>query len=230
MHGNSLDPLRNRLLGALPKEDCELLLPNLIVRQIAQGTVIFEPNEPVHQAYFPISGAASLLVVMGDQKTVSVATIGSDGALGAMAALGAHVSKVRAIVHHPMSVSVIRANELQQAAAVSKPILEMIAQQNEALLRQASLVGACNALHHIENRFCRWLLQTHDRTESSTIALTQEFLSEMLGVRRTSITEAAIALQRCGAISYSRGVIKIIDLERLREFSCECYETMSFGT
>jgi CRP-like cAMP-binding protein len=94
------------------------------------------------------------------------------------------------------------------------------------LLTQARIGAACNALHKIEARLCGWLLQTRDRTESDTIMLTQEFLAEMLGVRRTSVTEVASKIQAVGAISYSRGVIKIIDLEALKALSCECYETL----
>ena len=94
------------------------------------------------------------------------------------------------------------------------------------LLTQARVTAACNALHKVEARFCRWLLQTRDRAESDTLALTQEFLSEMLGVRRTSVTEVAQKIQEAGAISYSRGVIKIIDLDALKTMSCECYETL----
>ncbi len=110
--------------------------------------------------------------------------------------------------------------------AVSRRVADLCVQYNEVLLEQARLTAACNALHHIEARFCRWLLQTRDRAESDTITLTQEFLSEMLGVRRTSVTEVASKIQAGGAISYSRGVIKIVDLEARKAMSCECYETL----
>jgi len=98
------------------------------------------------------------------------------------------------------------------------------------LLDHARITAVCNALHHVEARFCRWLLQTRDRAESNTILLTQEFLSEMLGVRRTSVTDVASKMQAVGAISYSRGVIKVIDLGKLRNMSCECYETLKKNT
>ena len=94
------------------------------------------------------------------------------------------------------------------------------------LLTQARFTAACNALHKVEARFCRWLLQTRDRAESDTLPLTQEFLAEMLGVRRTSVTEVAQKIQEAGAISYSRGIIKIVDLDALKAMSCECYETL----
>ena len=97
---------------------------------------------------------------------------------------------------------------------------------NETLLTQARMTAACNISHPIEARFCRWLLQSRDRAESDTVPLTQEFFSEMLGVRRTSVSEVAVKMQEAGAISYSRGIIKIVNLQMLREISCECYETL----
>ena len=109
---------------------------------------------------------------------------------------------------------------------MSRPITDLCIRYNEVLLTQARMTAACNALHHVEARFCRWLLQTRDRAESDTIQLTQEFLAEMLGVRRTSVTEVASKIQAAGAISYSRGVIKIIDLDAVEAMSCECYETL----
>ena len=122
--------------------------------------------------------------------------------------------------------SKISATALRKLAASSKPIAELCIRYNEVLLTQARVTAACNALHKVEARFCRWLLQTRDRAESDTLALTQEFLSEMLGVRRTSVTEVAQKIQDAGAISYSRGTIKIIDLDALKAMSCECYETL----
>src|SRR3981081_1425850 len=126
----------------------------------------------------------------------------------------------------PMACSRIAATHFRNAAATSDPVRNLCIRYNEVLLEQAQVTAACNALHSIEARFCRWLLQSRDRAESDTIALTQEFLSEMLGVRRTSVTEVASKVQAAGAISYTRGVIKIIDLKALKIISCECYETL----
>src|SRR3979490_2658210 len=120
----------------------------------------------------------------------------------------------------------IASTEFRKAASSSRAIADLCIRCNEGLLTQARITAACNALHHIEARFCRWLLQTRDRAESDTIMLTQEFLSEMLGVRRTSVTEVASRIQADGAISYSRGLIKILDLEALKAMSCECYEAL----
>jgi CRP-like cAMP-binding protein len=143
-----------------------------------------------------------------------------------MAGLGLHRTRVRAIIQLPLFATVVSASQLRSAAIASKAVTDLCIRYNETLLDQARVTAACNALHPIESRFCRWLLQSRDRAESDTIQLTQEFLSEMLGVRRTSVTEVATRIHAAGAISYSRGVIKIIDLEALKAMACECYETL----
>jgi CRP-like cAMP-binding protein len=148
------------------------------------------------------------------------------GVVGATSGLGLHVSQVRSIAQLPMFISKIASTEMRKAVAASKPIADLCIRYNEVLLAQARISAACNAMHHVEARFCRWLLQTCDRAESDTLLLTQEFLAEMLGVRRTSLTEVASKMQANGAISYSRGIIKIVDLEALKAMSCECYDTL----
>ena len=143
-----------------------------------------------------------------------------------MAGFGYFVSQVRAIVQVPMSAARISVARFRKAAQDSDALQKVAVNYNELLLAQARITAACNALHKVEARFCRWLLQTRDVIGSDTIELTQEFLSEMLGVRRTSVTDVATKMQAAGVISYSRGVIKIIDLSALKALSCECYGTL----
>ena len=226
MHAFASGASSNKLLEALPREDFQLLASHLVSEKIAQGTVLFDAGAEVDQLYFPLSGMVSLVVVMRDGKTIETATVGREGAIGAMAGLGLHVSTVRAIARLPVFASRIGAPQFRKAAGASKPIAHMCILCNEVLLEQARITAACIARHHIEARFCRCLLQTRDRAKSDTIMLTQEFLSEMLGVRRTSVTEVAHKIQADGVISYSRGAIKILDLEALKVLSCECYETL----
>jgi len=226
MHALNPGPASNKLLAELPRKDFQLLASHLVYEQFAQGTVLFEAGEEVDDVYFPLSGMVSLVVVMRDGKAIETATAGREGVVGAMSGLGLHTSQVRAIAQLPMFASRVASSQMRKAAKVSKPIADLCIRYNEVLLEQARTTAACNALHQIEARFCRWLLQARDRAESDTILLTQEFLSEMLGVRRTSVTEVASKIQAAGAISYSRGVIKILDLEALKAMSCECYETL----
>jgi CRP-like cAMP-binding protein len=221
-----LDPLGNKLLARLPRADFDLLVPYLVCGPFAQGTVLAEAGDEVEQIYFPLSGMISLVVVMKDGKAIETATIGRDGVFGASSGFDLHKSRVRAIVQVQMKAARMSASQFRKAVAASKTLQKLCIDDGEALLAQARVTAACNALHKVEARFCRWLLQTSETTESETITLTQEFLSEMLGVRRTSVTEVASKLQADGVISYSRGHIKIIDRPALEQMSCECFQTL----
>lgn len=226
MHTIDPGPASNKLLAALPQFDFRLLESQITTLHLAQGTVLYEAGTEVTDVYFPLTGMVSLVAVMRDGKAIETATVGREGVVGAMSGLGLHTSWVRAIAQLPMFAGRISSPQLRKAAAASKPIADLCIRYNEVLLEQARVTAACNALHQVEARFCRWLLQTRDRAESDTILLTQEFLGEMLGVRRTSVTEVASKIQAQGAISYSRGVIKIRNAKKLKAMSCECYETL----
>ena len=139
---------------------------------------------------------------------------------------GAVQVAMRVVVQLPIGVTKISATQFRKAAAGSDAIRNLCVQYNEILLSQARVTAACNALHVIEARFCRWLLQSADRAGTNSVKLTQEFLAEMLGVRRTSVTEVASKIQKTGAINYSRGVITILDRAALEKMSCECYQTL----
>jgi CRP-like cAMP-binding protein len=219
-------PLSNKLLASLPHKDFELLFPHLAPVQLAQGAVLAEPGAEVDHAYFPLSGAVSLLIVSRDGKAIETGTVGREGVVSAMSGIEPCKSQVRAIVQLPMFARKIASTELRKAVSSSRAIADLCLRYNEVLLTQARISAACNALHKIEARFCRWLLQTRDRAEGDEIPLTQKSLAEMLGVRRTSVTEIANAIQATGAISCSRGVIKIVDLKAVKALSCECYENL----
>jgi CRP-like cAMP-binding protein len=221
--GLSLD---NKLLASLPRDDFDRLLPHLSTVSLQQGGVLFEAGDEVDQIYFPHYGMLSLLAVLRDGKAIETATVGREGVVGAMAGLGLYKSLVRVVVQMPMACSRIAATHFRTAAAASNPVRNLCIRYNEVLLSQARVTAACNALHPIEARFCRWLLQSADRSASDTVALTQEFLAEMLGVRRTSVTEVASKMQNAGVITYSRGLIRILDRPALMRMSCECYETL----
>jgi CRP-like cAMP-binding protein len=193
--------------------------------QLAQGAVLAEPGVTVDHAYFPSSGAVSLLVVMRDDKTIETGTVGREGAVGAMSGILPCKWRVRAIAQMPLFAGKIASTEFRQAVSSSKAIADLCLRGNEGLLTQARIGAACNAVHQIEARFCRWLLQSHDRAESDTITLTHQFLAQMLGVRRSTVTETSIKIEAAGAIICSRGVIKIIDLEAVKARACQCYET-----
>jgi CRP-like cAMP-binding protein len=219
-------PLDNKLLASLPRDHFDRLLPNLSTVSFPQGVVLYEAGDEVDQVYFPHDGMLSLLAVLRDGKAIETATVGREGVVGAMAGLGLYKSLVRVVAQMQLTCSRIAATHFRTVAAASDPVRNLCIRYNEVLLSQARVTAACNALHSIEARFCRWLLQSADRGASDTVVLTQEFLAEMLGVRRTSVTEVASKVQASGAITYSRGVILILDRPALQRMSCECYETL----
>jgi CRP-like cAMP-binding protein len=193
---------------------------------LPQGVVLVEAGNEVDQIYFPHDGMLSLLAVLRDGKAIEPATAGREGVVGAMAGLGLYKSLVRVAVQMPLACSKIAATHFRTVATASDPVRDLCIRYNEVLLSQARVTAACNALHAIEARFCRWLLQSADRASSDTLAPTQEFLAEMPDVRRTSVTEVASNMQAAGVIAYSRGAIKILDRATLMRMSCECCETL----
>ena len=195
MHKITHGPLDNKLLAALPRAQFESLLPHLHTVSLSQGTTLFEAGNEVDEVYFPHFGMVSLLAVLRDGKAIETATVGREGVVGAMAGLGLHTSLVRVIVQMPAGGSRISAPLFRNAVASSEVLRNLCVRYNEVLLSQARINAACNALHSVDARFCRWLLQSADRAESNTVTLTQELLSEMLGVRRTSVTEVAGKIQ-----------------------------------
>ncbi|MDB5656457.1 MAG: transcriptional regulator, Crp/Fnr family [Tardiphaga sp.] len=218
--------MRNHLLAALPREHFALLAPYMTTATFPQNLVLAETGDEVDQIYFPHNGMLSLLAVMRDGKAIETATVGREGAVGAMAGLGLYIAMVRVVVQLPMTCSKISSTNFRKAVATSEPLRNLCIHYNEVLLTQARVTAACNALHPVEARFARWLLQSADRAESHTVGLTQELMAEMLGVRRTSVTEVAGKLQAAGIISYSRGIIRIVDRPALESASCECYSTL----
>lgn len=218
--------LSNRLLSSLSRDQFALLSPDMSTEAFDQDVILVEAGDETEHVYFPHSGMLSLLAVLNDGTAIETATVGREGVVGAMAGLGLHVSHVRVVVQIPVEVSKISASRFRKATSRSDALRDLCIGYNEILLSQARITAACNTVHLIEARFCRWLLQTADRVRSDTINLTQQFLAEMLGVRRTSVTEVAHKVQASGAIDYSRGVIRILDRALLERLSCECYGTL----
>ena len=188
-----------------------------------QGTVFLEPGEPIRQIYFPQSGMISLLVVTRDGSMIETSTIGREGAVGLHRALGERRSFTRVNVQIPGRFSTIAAHIFQEVARDDLAIREMIARYTEVLWAEAQQNAACNAVHDASARLCRWLLQSSDRVESDQLPLTQDFLAQMLGVRRTTVTLLAQELQKQGIIKYSRGKMAILDRIGLEQRACECY-------
>jgi CRP-like cAMP-binding protein len=224
--GNS-EPSANRLLGMLSVADFERLVPAMTTVSLEAGLVLNQPGEEPECIYFPHTGMISLLAVMTDGKAVETATVGREGVVGAMAGLGVHLPLTRSVVQVPLVSSRIASAPFRRAVQTSAALRDMIVSYNDVLLGQVQITAACNALHPIQKRLARWILQTRDRIDTDTVPLTQELISEMLGVRRSSVSEIAKRLQIAGLIRYRRGSIEIVDRTALEAASCECYGLVS---
>jgi CRP-like cAMP-binding protein len=188
--------------------------------------VLQEAGERIRQVYFPHTGMISLLAVMQAGNGVETATIGREGAVGAMAGLGGRTAVARAVQQVEGISSQISVSQFQTAMGESAGMRGLIGRYNDVQMRLVHQSVGCNALHHVEARLCRWLLQTRDRSDSDTLSLTQEFLSEMLGVQRTTVNLVARDLQSAGLIRYRRGRIEIVDRAGLEKKACECYQAV----
>jgi len=215
--------LQNSLLEALPAQDQALVAPGLIQVELERGRLLYDPGDPIEHVYFPHDGVISLMTLMENGAAIESSTIGPEGALGLMAAVAPRQSLSRAIVQTPLRAARIGADRLHEVWEKSPALRDLVDRHTEALYGHAIQSVACNALHSVEARFCRWLLTCHDRISSDTVALTQEFLADMLGVQRTTVTAVARSLQEKGMIRYRRGVVDILDRAGLQALACECY-------
>lgn len=213
----------NRLLAALPEEEYEQLRPALEPVSLSLKRVLFNPNEPIEHVHFVRSGVVSLVANMEDRTVVELATVGNEGMVGLSVFLGADAIPVQAFVQIPGHATRMPADQFKAAIGSSHRLPELLNRYTQALFLQIAQGAACNRVHSIEERCARWLLLTHDRVDSDHFELTQEFLGQMLGVRRPSVNVAARTLQQAGLIRYSRGNITVLDRAGLEAAACECY-------
>jgi CRP-like cAMP-binding protein len=216
----------NRLLASLAEADLALLMPHLKPLVLKQEAILLRAGDPVEQVYFPHSGIISLVVELSDGMAIEAAMIGRDSMLGATSAMDGQVSLNTAIIQLPGTCETLEVTRFREAAAQSLPLRTILLRHEQVLFAQAQQSAACNASHHVDARLSRWLLRARDLSGSDTMALTQEFLAEMLGVQRSSVSPVAGALQQAGLIRYTRGHIEILDVAGLQNASCECYGTV----
>ena len=220
-------PRPNNLLATLTKADERLLFGNLVEFSADKHTCLQRAGEPVEHVYFPLAGMISLLTVMSDGFAVETAAVGYDGAAGFNGALSGRDANCEAIVQISMKSLRIARRPFLNAYEDSPGVRRMIYLANEMLVEQIQQIAACHALHNAEGRLARWLLQSHDYAGNDILDLTQDFLSEMIGVRRTTVTELAQILQQEGLIRYSRGHVTIVDRKGLEDRCCECYKAVA---
>jgi CRP-like cAMP-binding protein len=217
----------NRLLAALPPADLALLAPHLHSVSLEQDAVLVRCGDRIERVYFPHSGTVSLMVDMPNGETVATAVIGREGAIGGLTVLGMSPSYLTAIVQVPGMASQISTSRFHAVVSQSARVRRAVETYNKVLFAQFLQVAACNALHPVRARMARWLLHIRDRIDSNDIPITQEAVSHLLGVRRTTVTLAVNKLRMSGAVRYDRrGQIEIVDRPRLEEAACECYDVM----
>ncbi|MEN3376018.1 MAG: hypothetical protein V7604_1373 [Hyphomicrobiales bacterium] len=216
----------NFLLASLPASDIGALRPHLRTVELPQGMVLFEIGDPITQVYFPSSGVVSLVVPLESGEIIESAMIGRESLVGGSAGLSGQVSVCKAIVQIAGAGSVLDTERFRALAETSAACRTALFRHEQLLFVQAQQSAACNATHTVEARLARWLLRCHDLQGGDELQLTQEFIAQMLGVRRTSVSVIANTLQQAGFLRYSRGHIRILNLEGLRETTCECYQTV----
>jgi CRP-like cAMP-binding protein len=216
----------NHLLATLDAADDALLSPHLSVARFAQGTVLQEQDAPVVKVYFPVSGLVSLVSVMEDGREIETAVLGRNGAVGAFVGVGSPNAWTRATVQVAATCGVITASQFCAVASQSTRLRDVVLRFRDALLGQTQQTAACNALHSLEARVGRLLLQVLDLTEERELPLTQEAIARMLAVRRTSVTLVAARLQAEGLIRYRRGRIIVLNKGGLEHVACECYRAI----
>jgi len=194
---------------------------------LEQDKVLFEAGDTIDATYFPTSAVISIVVALSTGQVLEAAMVGRDGVVGASAALDGKMALSRAVIQlSGEAMMVCDLAGLRSAALQSQPLLSLLIRHEQTLYAQAQQSTACMAAHHVDARLCRWLLRSRGLSRSDTLLFTQEFLTEMLGVSRTSVTVVAHTLQQAGIIKYSRGKIQITNLEGLQDAACECYETV----
>jgi len=222
-HSERLSPKENYLLAALPAADFERLRGSMTPTALPLGAVLYESGSQMRDCYFPVSGLVSLLYTLEDGGTAEIAVVGNDGCVGVAILLGGGTTPSRAVVqiaghaYRVKSEAVLA--EFRSGGTTEHVLLRYI----QSLMTQMSQTAVCNRHHTVEEQLCRWLLLSLDRVPSNKIDMTQELISNMLGVRRVGITEAARKLQAAGLIEYRRGQITVPDRAKLEAHACECY-------
>lgn len=216
-------PVTNKLLAELPRAVYNRMLPQLETVTLMYGDILFEVGEVIKHVYFPSDSLVSLLTQVDSHHALEVGMVGNEGLVGVGFALGINTSPVRAMVQGSGAALRMKAirfrTELQQSTHLQKGV----SLYTHALMAQIAQTAACNRFHNIEARLARWLLMTRDRVGANQFHLTQEFLSDMLGVRRVGVTKAAHALKNRDLIDYRRGNIDIVDGRGLEKAACSCY-------
>jgi CRP-like cAMP-binding protein len=220
------DPLQNQLLASLPDAEWQRWKPQLELVRMPLGKVLSEPGEQQTHLHFPTSGIVSLLYLLDNGATAEIAVVGREGVVGISIFMGGGSTPSRAVVQSAGMGYRLPAAAIHAEFNRAGPAMHLMLRYTQALITQMSQTAVCNRHHTLDQQLCRWLLLSLDRLPGNQLVMTQELISNMLGVRREGVTEAALKLQSAGLISYSRGRISVLDRPRLEERTCECYRVV----
>ena len=218
-----LSPRDNYLLAALQPVDRDRLLPHLEILPLPLGWAVYESGDMQDYVYFPTSSIVSLLYVMEDGSSAEIAIVGNEGVVGIALFMGGESTPSRAVVQSAGHGYRLKASVLKNEFRQGGDLQHLLLRYTQALITQMAQTAVCNRHHSVEQQLCRWLLLSLDRLSANELAMTQELIANMLGVRREGVTEAAGRLQAAGLIHYSRGKISVLDRPRLEMRVCECY-------
>jgi CRP-like cAMP-binding protein len=217
------DPRQNRLLAALPDDEWARWLPHMEAVDLPRGKVLYESGSTLSHVYFPTTSIVSLLYVMEDGASAEIGVVGRDGIVGISLFMGGETTPSRAVVQSAGHGFRLNASLMLAEFDRAGPVRHLLLRYTQALITQMAQTAVCNRHHSLDQQLSRWLLLRLDRLDSNDLATTQELISNMLGVRREGVTEAAGRLQEDGLIRYRRGHITVLDRALLEARACECY-------
>ncbi len=216
-------PQQNHLLAALSPDVQSRLFPHLELVPLPLRSLLYESRRPMRHVYFPTDSIISMQYLMENGASTAISVVGNEGLLGITLFLGGESAPNRSLVQSAGYAYRLPRVRVKEEFNRHGQLLLLMLRYTQALITQVSQTAVCNRHHSIDQQLCRWLLLSMDRLSHNHLTMTQEFISNMLGVRREGVTQAALKLQRLGVISYSRGLIKVLDRPQLESLSCECY-------
>jgi CRP-like cAMP-binding protein len=219
----AVEPRENALLEALPDAELARWRPHLEPVELPLGAVLYEAGNRLTHVYFPTTAIVSLIYVMDSGATTEIAIVGSDGVVGVSLFMGGESTTSRAVVQSAGLGYRLKAGHMMEEFNRTGPAMNLLLRYTQALITQMAQTAVCNRHHSLDQQLCRWLLLSMDRLRSNELAVTQELIANLLGVRREGVTEAAGRLHAAGLITYRRGRITVIDRAQLEHRSCECY-------
>jgi len=220
---DAAEPRNNFLLAALPDAEWQRWRHFLEKVEMPLGQVLYESGATLTHVYFPTTSIVSLLYVMGNGASAEIAVVGNEGLVGVSLFMGGESTPSRAVVQSAGHGLRLKAHVMKEEFDRAGPVLHLLLRYTQALITQMAQTAACNRHHTLDQQLCRWLLLSLDRLRANELAMTQELIANMLGVRREGVTEAALKLQQAGLISYARGRITVLDRAGLEQRTCECY-------